>query len=155
MVRIRSLASVVLALTVSATACVSEPPERAALRERLKQPAQMSQEELGRTLDEIAKTIQGKAILVQVEAATKEMNQEQRDVVLGMLTDRVGVFDEGLRTDNGVTLRILNAPGLSTNPEFSAARRLLVDINTFIPRRFEFNHEVAGLGDYGFDLTVK
>jgi len=132
-----------------------EDPARAALRVRLKQPPQLSQEELGRTLDEVAKALAGHTLLVKVEAATKEMNQEQRDVVLGMLTDRIGVFDEGLKTDGGTTLRILNAPGLSTNPEYSAARKLFIDVDTFVPRHFEFSYEFAGLGDYAFDLALK
>lgn len=132
-----------------------EDPARAALRTRLKQAPQLSQEELGRTLDEVAKALAGRTLLVKVDAATKEMNQEQKDVVLGMLTDRIGVFDEGLKADGGVTLRILNAPGLSTNPEYSAARKLFVDVDTFIPRRFEFAYEFGGMGDYAFDLALK
>lgn len=135
--------------------CTREDPARSALRARLKEAPQMSQQDLGRTLDEVAKSLAGKTLLVKVDAATKEMNQEQRDVVLGMLTDRIGVFDEGLRTDGGVTVRVLNAPGLSTNPEYSAARRLLIDIETFVPRRFEFSYEFPGMGDYAFDLALK
>ena len=142
-----------VALAISA--CTTEDPARVALRARLKQAPQMSQEDLGRTLDEIAKGLAGRTLLVKVDAATKEMNQEQRDTVLGMLTDRIGVFDEGLRTDAGVTVRVLNAPGLSTNPEYSAARRLLIDIDTFVPRRFEFSYEFQGMGDYAFDLALK
>src|SRR5262245_58747379 len=134
-----SVYSVVIILgAVLVAACTTEDPARTALRARLKQAPQMSQEDPGRTLDDVAKGLAGRTLLVKVDAATKEMNLEQRDVVLGMLTDRIGVFDEGLRTDGGVTVRVLNAPGLSTNPEYSAARRLLIDVDTFVPRRFEF-----------------
>ena len=146
---------VILVATLIVTACTTEDPARVALRARLKEPPQMSQQDLGRALDEVAKGLAGKTLLVKVDAATKEMNQEQRDVVLGMLTDRIGVFDEGLRTDGGVTVRVLNAPGLSTNPEYSAARRLLIDVDTFVPRRFEFSYEFPGMGDYAFDLALK
>jgi len=152
---IRYSVVLVVGTTLALAACTTEDPARVALRARLKEAPQMSQQDLGRALDEVAKGLAGKTLLVKVDAATKEMNQEQRDVVLGMLTDRIGVFDEGLRTDGGVTVRVLNAPGLSTNPEYSAARRLLIDVDTFVPRRFEFSYEFPGMGDYAFDLALK
>ena len=51
-------------------------------------------------------------------------------------------------------MRVLNAPGISQYMEYSAMRRIMVDVETFLPRRFEFSYEFQGMGDYGFDLVV-
>jgi hypothetical protein len=131
-----------------------EDPARAALRDRLKQPAAMSEEDLGRVLDEVNRTIADKTVRISDDSTPEVLQGDQRDVVLGMLTYRAGVFDEGLRTDRGATVRIINAPGRSANAEIEATRRLLIDVDTFLPRRFEFSYAFAGFGDYAYDLTV-
>ena len=144
-----------LLAAVLISACAKpEDPARAALRARLKESASLSNEELGRALDEVGRGVEGKAVRMKQDMATPELNQEQREVVLGMLTNHVGVYDEGLRTEGGRTLRVLNAPGVSSNPEYSAARKLWIDVDTFLPRRFEFTYEFQGMGDYAFDLVV-
>ena len=43
-------------------------------------------------------------------------------MVLGMLTEPAGLFDEGLREEANGTFRILNAPGESANPEIEASQ---------------------------------
>jgi hypothetical protein len=132
-----------------------EDPARTALRERLRQPSQLSSEELGRFREEIGKAIAGKTLRIREEASTRTVDEVQRSVILGMLTDPAGLFDEGLRNQDGATFRVLNAPGISTQPEIEAARRLWVDIATFVPKRFEFAYAFPGFGDYAFDLDIE
>jgi len=137
------------------SACGSpEDPARAELRARLKQTASMSKEELGRVLDEVGRGIQGKTVKLKQGNETRELDEQQREAVLGILTYRAGVFDEGMRTTDGATLRIINAPGKSSNAELDAARRLLIDADTLLPRRFEFISGVAS-DEYAFDLVVQ
>jgi hypothetical protein len=64
------------------------------------------------------------------------------------------MYDEGLRDVGGRSVRVLSAPGISEYREYSATRRIMVDVETFLPRRFEFSYEYPGMGDYGFDLVV-
>ena len=50
---------------------------------------------------------------------------------------------------------MFNAPGQSNNPEIEASRRLFVDVESFLPLRFEFAHAFASPDDYALDLTVE
>ncbi len=71
-----------------------------------------------------------------------------------MLSQPAGMFDEGLRRERGAALRVLNAPGRSTKAEIEAAQRLLIDIETLLPRRYQFDYAVAGPDDFAVDLAV-
>jgi hypothetical protein len=146
---------VVLAAALVVFACRAEDPARAALRQRLLQPAQLSADELARVREEVRKAIEGKTVRVKDGATTRPLTPEERTVVLGMLTEPAGLFDEGLRQEPGGAVRVLNAPGLSDDPEIEATSRLWIDVNTFLPRRFLFNYAVPGRGDYAWDLDVE
>ena len=39
--------------------------------------------------------------------------------------------------------------------QIEAFRRLWVDVETFLPRRFEFAYAFPGFGDYSYDLVVE
>lgn len=146
----------VLLVSVAMLACGRpEDPARVELRERLKQTTSLSNEELGRVRNEVGRAIEGKQVRIKEGAATREVNEEQRSVVLGMLTYPAGMYDEGLRQDGGTTFRVLNAPGESTNFEIEASRKLWIDVETFLPRRFEFVYAFPGYGDYSYDLIVE
>lgn len=151
----RVIAPCILLALIAAACAKPEDPARIELRARLKQQTLLSDEELVRVTDEVRGTIGDKPVRYTQDAETKELDKTQRDVVLGMLTNRVGLYDEGLKDVGGRTLRVLNAPGLSQFPEYSAARRLLVDVETFLPRRFEFSYEFQGMGDYAYDLEIE
>jgi len=43
----------------------------------------------------------------------------------------------------------------SDNAEVEAARRLWIDVATFLPRRFEYVYGVSGYGDYSLDLSIE
>ncbi len=142
-------------LSFVAVSCgAPEDPARVELRNRLKQEALLTDDELGRLVTEVGKSIGDKPVRITQDGAAKDLDANQREVVLGMLANRTGMYDEGLKQFDGRTIRVLNAPGLSQYMEYSAARRLMVDVETFLPRRFEFTYEFQGMGDYAFDLTI-
>ena len=84
-----------------------------------------------------------------------DLSAAEREFVLGMLRDRAGVFDEGLRSGGGRRARVFNAPAVSNNPEIEAARRLFLDVETLRPLRFEFAYAFPSPDDYSLDLRVE
>ena len=96
----------------------------------------------------------GKTVRIKEGAAVRVMTEEERTVIFGMLAEPAGMFDEGVRREDSVTVRVLNAPGRSLNSEIEATRRLSVDTQTMLPRRFQFAYAFPGYGDYAFDLIV-
>jgi hypothetical protein len=132
----------------------SEDPGRVALRMRLRQEARLSSDELARVRDEVGKTIAGKRLRIKEGPRGRPLDDDQRAVVFGMLTEPAGMYDEGLRREAQATFRVLNAPGRSHDSEVEATRRLWIDVDTFLPRRFQFTYAFPGYGDYAFDLIV-
>ena len=105
-------------------------------------------------LDHVSTALQGKTVRIARGSTATDLEAAERDVVLGMLTDRTGVFDEGLRSGGGRQARVFNAPGQSNNPEIEASRRLFVDVETLLPLRFEFAYAFPSPDDYSYDLDV-
>jgi hypothetical protein len=141
-----------LALSVAAIMCgAGEDAERSSLRARLKQPARLTPEELTRVLDEVAHSLAGRSVQFVRNGSVENPTDQQRDIVLGMLSEPAGVFDEGLRIDERPSLRVLNAPGRSANRELDAARKLFIDTDTLLPRKFEF---VSGDASEEFSLEI-
>jgi hypothetical protein len=108
----------------------------------------------GRVFEEVSRALQGKTIRIVRGSTATDLGEAERDVVLGMLADRTGVFDEGLRSGGGRQARVFNAPGQSNNPEIEASRRLFVDVETFLPLRFEFAYAFPSPDDNSYDLQV-
>jgi hypothetical protein len=145
----------VLLTCLAVHACApAEDPTTAGVRARLKLPARLVGDELTRTFEQIASRVQDRTIHFTKGSTRAELNREQRLVVLGMLTDRAGVFDEGLRTDGDRQLRVFNAPGTSILSEYDATRRLLIDVETLLPARFEFTDTASFEENYIFELDV-
>jgi hypothetical protein len=132
----------------------AEDPARVTLRERLVQRAPLTPEELTSLLNDLSRTLEGKVVKSMVAGETHDLSDRQRYDVLGMLTDRQGVFDEGLRTSGNRAFRILNAPAQSSNMEMDASRRLLIDTQSLLPARLEVISGVAA-DEYVLDLVVK
>jgi hypothetical protein len=108
-----------------------------------------------RVFEEVSEAIEGRTVRIVRGSTTSEMGAAEREVALGMLSDRTGVFDEGLRTGGGRRARVFNAPGQSTNPEIEASRRLFIDLESFLPLRFEFAYAYPSPDDYSYDLVVE
>ena len=147
----------VLALLVACLVVSScgerEDPARRELRQRLRQSAQLSSEELGRFRAEITRAMAGKTFSMQ-GPVPQELDAEQHELVFDMLTEPAGMFDEGLKMRGETTFRVLNAPAPSSDAEVEAFRRLWIDIETFLPRRFELARSVGGYEQSSFDLVV-
>jgi len=151
---LRRIALVLICLIGFVACGPAENPERTALLARLGQEGQLSPEEIGRVFEQVDQALRGKTVRVARGATTTDLGATERDVVLGMLGDRAGVFDEGLRAGGGRRARVFNAPGLSNNPEIEATRRLFIDVETFLPLRFEFAYAFPSPDDYTLDLRV-
>ena len=136
------------------SACgVREDPARRQLSQRLRQDAQLSSEELGRFRAEISKAMAGKTLLKQ-GSVPEELAAEQRELVFDILAGPPGLFDEGMKMLGEKTFRVLNAAARSTDAEVEAFQRLWIDVETFLPRRFELAHAVQGYEQYSIDLVV-
>ena len=151
MARMFSLILVCLAMAACTRA---DDPARVALRDRLRQGAPLSDDDLGRLRAEVSRSMADMTFLVKEGEATRPSSEEERTVVFGMLTEPAGMFDEGLRQEGGATVRVLNAPGRSTSSEIEASRRLSIGVDTFLPRRFQFAYAFPNPEDYSFDLVV-
>ena len=146
----------ILVALIGVAACAPrEDPQRAELRARLRQETQLSADEIARVFEQVQGSLQGKPIRIARGATKTDLGASERDAVLGMLSDRAGVFDEGLRTGGGRRARVFNAPGVSNNPEIEASRRLMVDVETVLPLRFEFAYAFPNPDDYSLDLIVE
>jgi hypothetical protein len=151
---VRRIAILLLAAVAIARCSPAENPQRVELRTRLTQEGPLSQEQIGRVFEQIEQALQDKTIRVSRGATTNDLGAAEREVVLGMLRDRAGVFDEGLRSGGGRRARVFNAPAVSNNPEIEATRRLFVDVETLLPLRFEYASAFASPDDYSLDLIV-
>jgi len=136
------------------SACgVREDPARRELSQRLRQDAQLSSEELGRFRAEISRAMEGKTLLKQ-GSVPEELDAEQRELISDILAGPPGLFDEGMKMQGEKTFRVLNAAARSTDAEVEAFQRLWIDVETFLPRRFEMAHAVQGYEAYTIDLVV-
>ena len=150
----RVLIAALACVTLSACA-TPEDPARVARRGLLTQETRLSAVDLDRFREAIRQSLTDARVRVNDGAGLRELSLDERQVVFGMLTDPAGMYDEGLRQDDGARARVLNAPGVSTDMEIEASRRLWVDVETFLPRRFDFTYAFAGHGDYSFQLVVE
>ncbi len=144
-----------LLLCAGTSACAPPAdPARAALSDRLKQETRLSDEELGRFRDEVARAVAEKTFYIEEGTATRELRGEQRATVFSVLSNPAGVYDEGLRREGPSTLRVLNGPGRSMNAEIEASQRLWVDVETLLPIRYQFAYAFPGYGDYALELVT-
>ncbi len=151
----RSLPGCALLMIAFAVAGCGRPddPARVALRQRLAQEAALSPAELGQLVAEVNRGMAGKTFHAKDGESTRALGAEQHEVVFGMLSDPIGMFDEGRRESEGGSYRILNAPGPSSNAEIEVIRRLWIDIETLLPGRFQFNYAFPNPDDYTLDLV--
>ena len=58
------------------------------------------------------------------------------------------MYDGGLRIEGGASWRGLTAGGTPVLSDVDALQTRWIDIETFRPRRYDFEHSMPGLGDY-------
>jgi hypothetical protein len=73
--------------------------------------------------------------------------------VLGLLSDPGEVYDGGLRVDGKKVWRGLKTGATPALSELDATQTLWIDVDSFVPRRYEFEYSSPGFGDYAYDLT--
>lgn len=133
----------------------SDDPALARWRTRLAQEARLTDEELGELRPFIAQQVRGRTIQIVEGATTRTLDEAQRAGVFDVLTLPAGVFDEGIRREGEGAVRVLNGPARSDNVEIETTQRLLIDVRTVLPRRYEFSYAFPGYGqDQAYDLVI-
>lgn len=142
---------------VALAACgVREPEVPAALRDRLRQDARLTEDELVRVRQEIGRRVGDRGVRLTEGGTSRLLDPEERRGVLEVLTLEAGVFDEGVRREGAATFRVLNGPARSTNAEIEASQRLWVDVDALLPRRYEFAYAFSGVGeDRTYELAIE
>jgi len=144
-----------LASAALLVACHSaEDPARVSMRARLKQERRLTPDEIRAFFDQIAPGVGDKKVSVQQGAVTRELSAEERTAVLGILSDPGRVYDEGLRREGNSIWRGLTTGATPAMSELDAMQTLWIDIDSLVPRRYEFAYSSPGFGDYAFDLVL-
>jgi hypothetical protein len=131
-----------------------EDPARVSMRARLKEERRLTPDEIRAFFDQIAPGVGDKKVSVKQGAVTRELSAEERTSVLGILSDPSRVYDEGLRREGNSIWRGLTAGATPAMSELDAMQTLWIDIDSFVPRRYEFAYSSPGFGDYAFDLVL-
>ena len=58
-----------------------------------------------------------------------------------------------LKVDGQNVWRGLKTGGATVLSELDATQTLWIDVDSFVPRRYEFEYSSPGFGDYAYDLT--
>lgn len=146
--------SVLAALLLSmGLASVQEPGAISPTRDRLTAPGPLAAPEIAALLSEIGRRIQGRGLRVTDGAAGSPVDDRGREVLFAILTGSLPVEDVGLRPTAAGAVRGLRAPATPPRSEVGAKQTLWIDVETLLPRRFEFAYEVPGLGDLAYDLV--
>lgn len=133
---------------LSAQVAVSAP----ALQVRLADARPLAADELGRLISASAAAIDGRPVRVSDGQSSAPVDATGREVLFLVLSGLVPVKDAGVRRSGTATFRGLSAVATPPRSEIGARQTLWIDIETQLPRRFEFAYEVAGLGDVAYDL---
>jgi hypothetical protein len=142
-----------LTAATSLAACQAEDPSRVAMRARLKQESRVTPEEVRGLFAQVAPVIAGKQVQVTQGALTRTLDDRERATVLGLLSDPGEVYDGGLRVDGKNVWRGLKTGGTPALSELDATQTLWIDVDSFVPRRYEFEYSSPGFGDYAYELA--
>jgi hypothetical protein len=143
-----------LASAVLLVACQpAEDPARVSMRARLKEERRLAPDEIRAFFDQIAPGVGDRKVSVKQGAVTRELSAEERTSVLGILSDPGRVYDEGLRREGNSIWRGLTTGATPAMSELDAMQTLWIDVDSFVPRRYEFAYSSPGFGDYAFDLV--
>jgi len=142
-----------LMIASSLVACQGEDPVRPALRTRLKQETRLTPAEMRTFFDQIAASIAGKKLMVREGALARPLDDRHGGSVLALLSAPESVSDAGLEVEGGHLWRGVEADATPALAELSASQTLWIDVDSFVPRRYEFKYSSPGFGDYAYDLT--
>ena len=133
--------------------CRGEDPSRTAMRTRLKQESRLTPDEIRRLFDLIGPAIANQRVIVKQGARSRALDEEERTKVLGILSDPAAVYDASLRREGDHMWRGIATGGTAALSELDAMQTLWIDVETFLPRRYEFEYSSPGFGDYAYDLS--
>ena len=146
--------ALVLASCLLAVGCESpEDAARAQFRERLQASAPLTHSEINRLVSYTLAAIGGRPVRIREQGALRELDAKGRAEVLAVLGGGPPVSDAGLRTADNRTLRGIEGPGTPVHSELDAAQTLWIDVDTFLPHRFELIYSLPGFGDYAYDIV--
>ena len=135
-------------------ACRSEAERlRGEFKERLKTAAPLSPAELTRFMDETNRAMEGKKMRFVSNGVSHEPSEQERAAVVTLLHGRISVEDAGVRDGSGTAWRGIAGPATPVNSELEAVATVWVDVESFLPRRYEFSYGQVGHGDYSFDIS--
>ncbi len=151
------LRGALLGVTLIVVACRQpDDPAIAAWRTRLAQDTRLTDDELKRLRADVGKQVSGKVVRVTENGVARTLDEAETAATLEVLTLPAGVFDEGIRREGERTVRVLNGPAASDNAEIEAAQRLMIDVQTLRPVRYEFAYAVPSYGtEIRYDLLVE
>jgi hypothetical protein len=132
----------------------TEDPARVELRRRLMAPERLSEVEMGRLMRETVNTLSARPVRVREGDGTRTLDEAARAEVLAVLTGNLSVEDVGLRKEGELMLRGISGPGTPRDSELDAAQTLWIDVQTFLPRRFDLVYSLPGFGDHSYDLVI-
>jgi hypothetical protein len=147
-------AAFLIAVCLMAIACGSpEEATRAKFRERLKSSAPLTYPEVNQLVSYTLAAIDGRPIRVRDQGTIRTLDAQRRAEVLTVLGGGAPVSDAGLRNADNRTLRGIEGPGTPARSELDAAQTLWIDVETFLPHRFELTYSLPGFGDYAYDIA--
>src|SRR5262249_39789881 len=119
----------------------------------LKQETRLTPAEMRTFFDQISASIAGRKVMVREGALTRPLDDRQRGSVLALLSAPESVSDGGLKVEGGHVWRGVEADATPALAELSASQTLWIDVDSFVPQRYEFKYSSPGFGDYAYDLT--
>ncbi len=147
-------AAFLIAVCLMAIACGSpEEATRAKFQERLKSSAPLTYPEVNQLVSYTLAAIDGRPIRVRDQGTIRTLDAQRRAEVLTVLGGGAPVSDAGLRNADNRTLRGIEGPGTPARSELDAAQTLWIDVETFLPHRFELTYSLPGFGDYAYDIA--
>jgi len=146
---------VLVAVGLLAACRPAEDPARVAFRARLKQDARLTPDELRRLAAEAAQAVGEKALKVSKGGVVHVADKEQRLSILGVLADPGDAYEADVRRDGAIVLRGIASNITPALAEIDTVQTLWIDVDTFLPRRYEVTHSVPGFDDSSYDLIVE
>lgn len=129
--------------------------EPGAVRARLRQATPLTVDEIARAVDAINTTIARRPVTVTDGVQSAAVEAPARDLLLLVLSGTVAVADLGLKTGPTGAVRGLRSPATPPRSEVGASQILWIDVESLVPRRFEFLYDVPGMGDIAYDLVFQ
>jgi hypothetical protein len=149
-----SRTALVFAWCLLALGCGSpEDSTRRQFRERLDAPTSLTSAEIDQLIGYTLAAIGGRPVRIREQGAVRELDAKGRAEVLAVLGRGAPVGDAGLRAVDSRKLRGIEGPGTPVHSEIDAAQTLWIDVDTFLPHRFELTYSLPGFGDYAYDLV--